>query len=65
MTEHVGEPEVEARPAAEFVARVKVEPPGPELARKNILFGLALFGLFVLLFGGTVLVALIYLAVAD
>ena len=37
----------------------------PELARGNMLFGLALFGLFVLLFAGTVLVALIYLAVAD
>jgi hypothetical protein len=35
----------------------------PELARKNVLFGLALFGIFVLLFAGTVVVALIYLAV--
>jgi hypothetical protein len=31
------------------------------LARKNMLWGWALFGLFVLLFGGTVGVALIYL----
>jgi hypothetical protein len=40
------------------------EPPDPEaeLGRKNLLFGLALFGLFLLLFAGTVLVALIYLA---
>jgi hypothetical protein len=37
----------------------------PETERKNILFGLALFGVFVLLFAGTVVVALIYLAVAD
>lgn len=37
----------------------------PETERKNVLFGLALLGLFVLLFAGTVLVALIYLAVAD
>ncbi len=35
----------------------------PELARKNLLFGFALFGLFLLLFVGSVVVALIYLAV--
>ena len=35
----------------------------PELARKNLLFGWALFALFVVLFGGTIAVALIYLAV--
>ena len=34
-----------------------------ELARKNVRFGLLLFGLFVLLFAGTVVVAFIYLAV--
>jgi hypothetical protein len=32
-----------------------------EIARKNIVWGWALFGLFVLLFGGTVGVALVYL----
>ncbi len=32
------------------------------LARKNAVWALALLGLFVLLFAGTVLVALIYLA---
>jgi hypothetical protein len=37
----------------------------PETERKNILFALALFGTFVVLFAGTVVVALIYLAVAD
>lgn len=36
----------------------------PELARKNMVLGLALFGVFVLLFAGTVVVALIYLAVS-
>jgi len=36
--------------------------PTPELARKNVVMGLALFGLFLLLFGGTVAVAFIYLA---
>ena len=34
----------------------------PELARKNVLLGLALFGVFVLLFAGTFAVALVYLA---
>ena len=32
-----------------------------ELARKNMLWGWALFGVFCLLFGGTVVVGLIYL----
>jgi len=46
----------------------EAEPPAeitPELARKNILLGLALFGLFLALFAGTIVVALIYLSVAD
>ena len=41
-----------------------VEPPDiadRELARRNMLWGWALFGLFVVLFGGTVGVALVYL----
>jgi hypothetical protein len=41
-----------------------VEPPDitqRELARRNMLWGWALFGLFVALFGGTVAVALVYL----
>jgi hypothetical protein len=33
-----------------------------ELARKNNLFGWAIFGLFLLLFAGTVAVAFVYLA---
>ena len=32
-----------------------------ELARKNVVWGWALFGLFLVLFGGTVGVALVYL----
>ena len=32
-----------------------------EIARKNMLWGWALFGVFVALFGGTVVVALVYL----
>jgi hypothetical protein len=35
---------------------------GPELERKNMILGLALFGLFLVLFGATVVIALIYLA---
>ncbi len=35
----------------------------PELERKNLMLGLALFGLFAVLFGATVVVALVYLAV--
>jgi hypothetical protein len=44
--------------------RTMHEPPDPEaaLARKNLIFGLALFGFFLLLFVGVVVVALIYLA---
>jgi hypothetical protein len=34
----------------------------PELARKNNVWGWAIFGVFLLLFGGTVAVAFIYLA---
>ena len=34
----------------------------PELARKNVTLGLALFGVFVLLFAGTIVVGLVYLA---
>jgi hypothetical protein len=34
-----------------------------ELARKNILFGLVLFGIFLALFAGTIVIGLVYLAV--
>ena len=34
----------------------------PELARKNAILGWALFGLFLLLFAGTIGVAFLYLA---
>ena len=33
----------------------------PELSRRNLRLGWAIFGLFVLLFAGTVVVALVYL----
>jgi hypothetical protein len=48
-----------------FIGPVEPKEPTPEEARRNVLYGLALFGIFVLLFGGTVVVALIYLAVVD
>lgn len=37
----------------------------PELARRNTIFGWTLFGVFVLLFVGTAVVAFVYLALAD
>ena len=37
----------------------------PETARKNNLLGWALFGVFLLLFGGTIAVAFIYLWIAG
>ena len=37
----------------------------PETERKNLIFGWALFGVFVLLFAGTVAVAFVYLWVAG
>jgi uncharacterized membrane protein len=36
--------------------------PDAALARKNMLFGLALFGFVILLFGATILLAYVYLA---
>jgi hypothetical protein len=50
---------------ASFVGPVPPTEPTPELARRNVILGLALFGVFVLLFAGTVVVALIYLAVVE
>jgi hypothetical protein len=49
-------------PQPDFV----VEPvePNVEIAHRNNVLGLALFGLFLLIFGGTFLIAFVYLAVA-
>jgi hypothetical protein len=55
MTEPAPEPYVPQSP------QVPLDPDA-ELSRRNILFGLALFGLALLLFAGTVGVALVYLA---
>jgi hypothetical protein len=40
---------------------VAVTEPSPDLARRNVRFGLALFGLSILIAAGTVLVAFAYL----
>ena len=42
---------------------VELGEPEHQLARRNVRFGLLLFGLTVLLFTGTIVVAVIYLAV--
>ena len=55
MTERAEEPRA-GRPVHE-----PVEAEG-ELARRNVVFGWALFGLVVLIFAGTIGVALVYLA---
>jgi hypothetical protein len=39
-----------------------IDPEDPEVRRKNLALGWALFAFFLLLFGGTVGVAFIYLA---
>ena len=54
------EPVPETRPPDVTVQPVE---PDQELAHRNNVFGLALFGLFLLLFGGTFVIAFIYLAV--
>jgi hypothetical protein len=53
----VTEPVEQPRPPA-----TQFEPPDPEAesARANMLWGWALFALFLLLFGGTFLVAFVY-----
>ena len=56
------EPLFEPPPPRETTDPVEAE---HELARKNMIFGWALFGIVVMLFAGTVLVALVYLSVAD
>ncbi|HXV04022.1 MAG TPA: hypothetical protein VFP24_10660 [Gaiellaceae bacterium] len=56
MTEQLPEP----RPPEYHVMPVE---PDADLAHRNNVVGLALFGLFLLLFAGTWLIAFIYLAV--
>ena len=54
------EPVPETRPPDVVVAPVE---PNDELAHRNNVLGLALFGLFLLILAGTFLIAFIYLAV--
>jgi hypothetical protein len=54
------EPLPTQQPPPQLVTR-PVEPDAA-LERKNMLFGLALFGFVILLFGATILVAYVYLA---
>ena len=55
MTEPIGQP---------VPPQTMHEPADPEahLARRNVIFGLALFGFVLLLYGATILVAYVYLA---
>ena len=59
MTENLAEPLPEPRPPETTQEAIE---PDAELARKNNLWGWALFGVFLLLFAGTVGVAFVYLA---
>jgi hypothetical protein len=56
----VTEPVPESRPPERTVLPVE---PDRELAHRNNVLGVALFGLFLLIFGGTFVIAFVYLAV--
>jgi hypothetical protein len=56
------EPMDDPRPSEPVPQASEPADPAQELAHKNAVFGWALFGLFLLLFAGTWLVAFIYLA---
>jgi hypothetical protein len=57
----VTEPIQETRPPDVVVQPVEHD---PDLSHRNNVFGVALFGLFLLLFAGTFLIAFVYLAVS-
>jgi hypothetical protein len=61
LTEPVEEPRP-SEPVPQSSEPVEPADPTREIAHKNAVFGWALFGLFLLLFAGTWLVAFIYLA---
>ena len=65
MTEPVQD--AEGAPAPDPPAAVPLNDPetNPALARKNMVFGWALFGVFLVLFVGIVLVPFAYLAIVD
>jgi DNA-binding helix-hairpin-helix protein with protein kinase domain len=54
------EPVAETRPPDVTVLPVEHD---QELAHRNNVFGLALLGLFLLIFGGTFIIAFVYLAI--
>ncbi|MGZ8795349.1 MAG: hypothetical protein ACXW0F_12015 [Gaiellaceae bacterium] len=58
MTERLEEPPA----SADVPAPVRPVDPEREVARKNAVFGWALFGLFLLLFAGVWVIAYLYLA---
>jgi hypothetical protein len=60
LTEPVDEPRAR-QPVPQPAEPVEADDPAGDLAHRNTVFGWALFGLFLLLFGGTWAVALIYL----
>jgi hypothetical protein len=59
MTENLAEPLPEPRPPETTQEAIE---PDAELSRKNNLWGWALFGVFCLLFAGTIGIAFVYLA---
>jgi hypothetical protein len=59
MTENLAEPLPEPRPPETTQEAIA---PDAALARKNNLWGWALFGVFCLIFAGTVGIAFVYLA---
>jgi hypothetical protein len=61
LTEPVDEPRP-SEPVPRASEPVEPADPAHELAHRNVVFGWALLGLFLLLFAGTWLVAFIYLA---
>ena len=65
MTEPVRDAEGAPAPVPRSAEPINDPEANPALARKNLVFGWALFGVFVLLFVGTVAVAFAYLAIVD
>jgi hypothetical protein len=61
LTEPIEEPRP-SEPVPAASEPVESADPTQELAHKNAVFGWALFGLFLVLFAGTWLVAFVYLA---
>ncbi|HKA25878.1 MAG TPA: hypothetical protein VKD88_00770 [Gaiellaceae bacterium] len=54
----------EPNPESPFPPETAYQPiePDAELSRRNVIFGLALFGFVLMLYGATILVAYVYLS---